>query len=214
MTSSRGRCAGALPDRVGADLRTGHRVDQDQRAVGDPGGLGDFAVEVGVARRVDQVDLVALPLQRRHGQAHRHLALELFRIEVGGRVAVVDRAHSRDGPRAKQQCLAQRRLSRATMREQADITQLRGCVFFHWRWDSCGGLFETQDLLVYGGSSSDDPGQGRPGRAAPQLPVGDARHPAAECASRSCSSSASAARLRSTICSCRLAWCPSSSRAA
>ena len=136
MTSRRGRWRGALPDGVGADLRPGHAVDQDQRAVGHARGFGDFAVEVGVAGRVDQVDLVALPLQRRDRQADRHLALELFWIEIGRGVAVVDRAHSRDGPRAKQQGLAQRRLARATMREQADVAQLRGCVFFHVRWDS------------------------------------------------------------------------------
>ncbi len=41
---------GALPDRVGAHLGSSDAVDQDQRTVGNAGGLGHFTVEVGIAR--------------------------------------------------------------------------------------------------------------------------------------------------------------------
>jgi hypothetical protein len=106
-------------------------TSKDQRAVGHAARLGNLAVEIGVAWRIQQVDLVTLPLERRDGQTDRHLALELFGIEVGGRVAVLDRAHPRGGPRAKQQRLDQRRLARAAVREQTDVAELRGCVLFH-----------------------------------------------------------------------------------
>ena len=61
--------AGALPHGVGADLRPGNTVDQDQRAVSDPAGLGHLAVEIGIAGRIKQVDFVSLPLEWSNGEA-------------------------------------------------------------------------------------------------------------------------------------------------
>ena len=52
------------PDRLGLHLDALDRADHEHGEVGDPQRGVDVADEVGVAGRVDQVDLVALPLER------------------------------------------------------------------------------------------------------------------------------------------------------
>ena len=59
----------------------------------------DVADEVGVAGRVDQVDLVAGPLERRDGEGDRDAALLLLGLGVGRGGAVLDPADPVDGAR-------------------------------------------------------------------------------------------------------------------
>ena len=63
--------AGLAPDRLGLHLDAVDRAHHEHREVDDPQRGPHVAEEVGVARRVDQVDLVALPLERRHRERQR-----------------------------------------------------------------------------------------------------------------------------------------------
>jgi hypothetical protein len=80
----------------------------------------ELAGEIGVARRVDQVDLGFPPFQGSDGGADGDAALDLVGIEVGDRVALFDPAEARRGLRVEQQRLDQRGLAGAAVAEHAD----------------------------------------------------------------------------------------------
>ena len=84
----------------------------------------DVAGEVDVARGVDEVDLVALPLEGGHRQRERHLAGTLLLIEVRDGVAVLDGAESLDLPRPEQEGLGQRGLPRPAVTDEGDVPDL------------------------------------------------------------------------------------------
>ena len=91
----------------------------------------DVADEVGVAGRVDHVDLVALELERGERERHRDVAALLFGIEVGDRRAVFDPAHAGDGAGAEQQRLGQGGLPGSAVAHEGDVADLgaSGYVF-------------------------------------------------------------------------------------
>ena len=66
--------------------------------------------EVGVAGRVEEVDLVAVELEGGEGQGQRDAPLHLLGVEVGGGVAVLHPSLAVDGARAEQEGLGQARL--------------------------------------------------------------------------------------------------------
>jgi len=85
-----------LPDLLGLNLDAGHgvhhhdgRLDHSETGAG----VGD---EVAVPRGVHEVHVVALPVTVGHRGVDRDLALDLVRIEVGGRGAVVHLAEPGD----------------------------------------------------------------------------------------------------------------------
>ena len=61
--------AGHLPRLLGLHLDPVERADHEHRQVGDAQRGGDLAHEVGVARGVDEVDLVVAPLERARSRA-------------------------------------------------------------------------------------------------------------------------------------------------
>ena len=97
---------------LGADLDAVDGADDEHGEVGDRQRGVDVAGEVGVARRVDQVDLVAsaavvaAPLERSERQRQRHRPLGLLRLGVAHGRPVLDpsrpgrpRRPARAGPR-------------------------------------------------------------------------------------------------------------------
>ena len=72
----------AAPDHLGLHLDAVHRADDEDREVSHAQGCFHLAHEVCVARGVDEVDLVALPLDGRHSQRERDLALDLLGLGV------------------------------------------------------------------------------------------------------------------------------------
>ena len=90
----RGRPSSArgLPHDLGLHLDALDGAHHEHGQVGDPQGGLDVAHEVGVARGVDEVDLVALPLERRDGQRERDAPLLLLGVEVAHGGAVLDPA--------------------------------------------------------------------------------------------------------------------------
>ena len=80
-----------LPGVLGLDLDAVDRRDHDDHGVGRADRRAQVADEVGVARRVEDVDLHALPLDRRHRQRDRDALALLVGVVVGDGVAVLDR---------------------------------------------------------------------------------------------------------------------------
>ena len=110
-----------LPGLLGLDLDARDGVDDDDRGVGGAQAAEHFRDEDAVARRVDQVDLLLLPLERRDGEADRDLPLDLLGVEVGRRVALLDAAEPRRGARLVEQRGDERRLADAVVPHDGDV---------------------------------------------------------------------------------------------
>ena len=118
-------------DGLGLDALAG--VDEQQRALAGLQGLLDLVVEVDVARRVDQVELVALALvlvvdrDRAGLDRDAALALEVHRVEqLGLHVALVD------GAGDLEQAVGEGRLAVVDVRddrEVADEAVVHGALF-------------------------------------------------------------------------------------
>ena len=86
-----------LPRQLGADLDAVDRADHEDGEVGDAERRHLLADEVGVAGRVEQVDLVrlavgGLPFERGDAERQRHAPFDLLGIRAGHRGAVFDPA--------------------------------------------------------------------------------------------------------------------------
>jgi hypothetical protein len=92
--------------------------------VDDPKRREHVADEVGVARRVDQVDLVALPLERRDRQRQRQAALLLLGLVVADSGPVLDATEPVDGAGPMQQRLGERGLASTTVADQGHVPDL------------------------------------------------------------------------------------------
>ena len=121
----------AAPHDLGLHLDALDRAHHEHGQVGDPQGGLDVADEVGVAGRVDQVDLVARPLERGHGQRDRDAALLLLGLGVGGRRAVLDPPDPVDGAGSGQQRLGQGGLPAAAVAHEGHVADLVGRVALH-----------------------------------------------------------------------------------
>ena len=84
---------GLAPDRLGLRLYAGDRVEQRDRAVEHAQRALHLDGEVDVARRVDDVDAVVLPLAGGRGRGDRDAALLLLLHPVHDGSALVDLAH-------------------------------------------------------------------------------------------------------------------------
>ena len=113
---------GEPPRDLGLHLDALDRRDDEHREVGDPQCRGDVADEVGVARRVDQVDLVAVELERRDGERHRDAASGGLGVEVADGVAVLDPTRAGDRAGGEEQRLGQGRLARSAVADEGDVS--------------------------------------------------------------------------------------------
>jgi hypothetical protein len=122
---------GQRPRLLGLDLDPVDRADHEHGQVGDAQGGGHVAHEVGVARRVDEVDLVVAPLERSHRQRQGDAALVLLGVEVAHRRPVLDATHAGDGTGPVQEGLCQARLARSAVPDQGDVADLTSRVPLH-----------------------------------------------------------------------------------
>ena len=126
----------AAPRGLGADLDPVDRADHDDRQVGDGERGIDLAREVAVARGVEDVDLVRgrfarrrilrLPLERRHRERQRHLALRLLGLGVAHRAALVRGAGPWDHARPEQQRFGDGRLAAPAVSDERDVSYAVG----------------------------------------------------------------------------------------
>ena len=122
---------GHLPRLLGLDLDPVDRADHEYRQVGHPQRGRDVADEVGVARRVDEVDLVVAPLERCQRQRQGDAAALLLGVVVAHRRAVLDPSEAVDGAGAVQQRLGQACLARAAVTHECDVADLVGRIPLH-----------------------------------------------------------------------------------
>ena len=140
---------GDLPHVGGLHLDPLDRAHHEHRQVGDGQRGGRLFGEVGVAGAVEEVDLVALPLDRGQGGRDRQAALVLLGFEVGDRGGVLDPAGPADGARQIQERFGQGGLAGPAVADQGHVADRRRWVRLH-RWSSPGI-----------GSPSPDPGVSR-----------------------------------------------------
>ena len=112
---------GLAPHRLGLGLDAGDGVEQRDRAVEDAQRALHLDGEVDVARRVDDVDPVALPLGRRGRGGDRDAALLLLRHPVHRRRALVDLAHLVGAAGVIEDALGRRRLARVDVGHDPDV---------------------------------------------------------------------------------------------
>ena len=123
---------GALaPGQLGADLHAVDRADHQHGQVGDRQRGVDVAGEVGVARGVDEVDLVGLavrrlPLERGQREREGHRTFGLFGLGVTHRRPVLDPSRPGEHPGPEEQRLGQRRLATPAVADDGDVADLVG----------------------------------------------------------------------------------------
>ena len=119
-------------DETGLRLRSVVGIDHQKHAVHHLHDALDFAPEIRVARRVDDVDPITVPMKSRVLRANGDslLALEIHRIHH----ALLDLLIGAKRPRLPQQLIDQRRLAVIDVRNDSDITD-----FIHSREASSGG---------------------------------------------------------------------------
>ena len=98
----------------GADHDDGH-VRRGQTGVHIGG-------EIGIARRIEQVDLDVVDGERGQGRRDGQLAGDLLGLEVTGGGALLDRASSGDHAGGGQEGLGQRRLPGTVMADESDVS--------------------------------------------------------------------------------------------
>ena len=121
----RPRSAATFHMMGGLHLDALDRADHEHGQVGDGQGGGRLLGEVGVTRGVDDVDLVALPLDGRQGGRDREAALVLLGFEIGDGGGVLDPARAADGAGEMQQRLGQGGLAGPAVADQGHVAD--GC---------------------------------------------------------------------------------------
>ena len=116
----------ARPHTGGVHLDAHHPGDDDQRALDDSQRGDRVGGEARVARRVDEVDLAALPLEVHERGRERHLPALLVLVPVGDRRAGLDRAQPVRLSRLEEQSLDERGLARPAVADDGDVADLPG----------------------------------------------------------------------------------------
>ena len=105
----------SIPD--GSGDGQDHVFDGRQRAQG-------IADEVGIAGRVDQVDLLAVPGQMPEVAVDREMPALLLVVDVEGAGAVVHRALAAGGAGGEEQGVGKAGLARRPMSSQGDVADI------------------------------------------------------------------------------------------
>ena len=122
---------GDVPGDPGLHLEPLDGGDHDDRQIGRSQPGLRVADEVRVAGRVEQVDLVVLPLERRKGERDRDPLGNLVGIEVADGVAVLDAAHAIDGAGGEQECFGERRFPGTAVADEHDVADPVGGIGLH-----------------------------------------------------------------------------------
>ena len=124
---------GDLPHIFGLHLHAFDRAHDEDGEVAHAQRRDHVTDEVGVSRRVDEIDLVVFPLERRHRQRQRQPAPLLFGVVVAYGGPLIDAAHASGDPGAMQQGLGQRRLAGAAVADKHHVADVRRRIALHHR---------------------------------------------------------------------------------
>ena len=97
----------------------------------DAQGAEPFADEVGVARRIEDVELFAEPLGVEQRAVHRDLVLLFAGVVVGRGRAGSDVAHAADAPGAGKHGFGEHCLAGGRVSQDGEAAQIGGSVLFH-----------------------------------------------------------------------------------
>ena len=122
-----------LGDLAGVDLDARGGRDGDDHVLDGGQGAQGVADEVGVARRVDEVDLLALPLEVEQVAVDGQVPSFLLVVDVGDAGAVVDRASPVGGAGGEEQGVGKARLARRPMTGQGNVPDVGRCDK-SWPW--------------------------------------------------------------------------------
>ena len=141
----------ACPHARGVDLDAHHRRCDDERAFHDPQTGDRVRLEARVARRVDQVDLAALPLEVRERSGERHLPALLVLVPVADRRSRFDGAETVDRACLEEHRLEEGGLTRPAMSDDGDVADLPGLL----HQLLLGGVLWPGTILGAGGGPSE-----------------------------------------------------------
>ena len=131
-------CSARSQIAAGLHLDPHHGADGDQRALDDAQRGDHVALEARLAGRVDQVDLVALPVDVARRGLDRHGPAVLVLVPVRDGRALLDAAEPVDGARLEQHRLDERGLPRPPVSGDGDVADLARLERGHAKRSSCG----------------------------------------------------------------------------
>ncbi|MNW49171.1 hypothetical protein D3C74_265780 [compost metagenome] len=114
-----------VPNHFRLRLNAFYRGENQHRAIQHAQRPLHFGQKIDMARRIDQIDLRALPGERRHGRAHRNAALTLHFQRIGKRRAVIHAAQHANPSAFVQNMLCRRCLSGVDMGENPHVQTSR-----------------------------------------------------------------------------------------
>src|SRR5262249_32579855 len=117
---------GTRPDATGVHLDPHHPRHDHERALDDPKRGDRVRLEARVARRVDDVELSALPLAVSQGRGQGHRAPLLVLLPVGDRIPRIDRPEPVRLARLEEHRLGERGLARPAVADDGDVADLAG----------------------------------------------------------------------------------------
>ena len=121
---------GGAPGILGLGLHAVGGAHDDDGEVDVGQGGHHFAGEVGVAGRVEEVDLDAVDREGGQAGGNGQLACDLLGLEVHDGAALLDRTPPRDGAGGGQESLGERGLAGAVMADEGDVAD-SGRVVWH-----------------------------------------------------------------------------------
>src|ERR1700712_905015 len=155
------------PDLLGLRLDTGNAVVHGDRAVKDTQRALDLDREVDVAGRVDDVDLVTLPMGRGRGGGDGDPPLLLLLHPVHDGAAVVNFTDLVGDTGVEQDALGRGGLTRVDVRHDPDVPGLLEGVGSHVRSSSSLFLFMPGPIRISSIRSGDSQHAGAAGRGVP-----------------------------------------------
>lgn len=117
----RGTLVQGVPNLLRAHLDAAIGSHDQQRAFDDAQRRGHLAAEIVVTRRIDEIDLMLLPLSPADACVDGHLAVDFVRFEVEAAVAVINALEPIQGIADKEDGLPQSGLAAALVPDEGDI---------------------------------------------------------------------------------------------
>ena len=115
------------------ELGTVDGIDDDDGEVRRPRPAGDLTGELGITRRVQDVDLAALPLHRYDREAEAEAPLPLILVVIAQRVLLLHGAKAGDCASLERCSFGQRGLPDAPVAQEDDVADIARAVDIHRR---------------------------------------------------------------------------------
>ena len=115
--------------KAGGDARCG--AQNDDRALHGVQRAGHFARKIEVTGNVNEVELLAVDFNRRHGRADGDMTLDLFGIVITDRVSILDTALAVSHAGGIEHRLNQRRFAFRAVSQYSDVAYVLHHVVLH-----------------------------------------------------------------------------------